>query len=448
MAVNVVMPQMGESVAEGTVTSWLKKPGQSIKRDEPLLEISTDKVDTVVPSPSSGILGKILVEVGKTVAVGTVLATILPSRLEEKSKGRDGKPVKIVPKISTPREPKEHFSTSPHEIITFARSGKPSIIAPSVRSESISSRVEKQTRTKNFYSPAVLRAAIDLRLPLEKLSEIHGTGAGGRLTRDDVLNFATNDRHGAALSSNSFIQHATGTEPGFRPIVEPDDDLVEMSSTRKQIAEHMLRSKQVSAHATSFAEGDMSRVVSAREAHKEEFERREGFALTYMPFVAQAVVRALKDFPILNAAVDGDRIVMKRHVHLGIAVALESGLIVPVVLLAEEKDFIGLARDIYDLANRAREKRLKPEEVHGGTFTITNPGVFGGRWGTPILNQPQVGILGLGAIADRVVAIHSAIAIRPIMDLSLTIDHRIVDGAVSFQFLEKVKQYLENFIWP
>lgn len=423
MYVDVVMPQMGESLAEGTVARWLKKPGEEVKAEEPLLEITTDKVDTEVPAPTSGVLEEILIGEGETVAVGTVLARI---RSAEASAER-------AEKASSDRG---HFA-SDQEVILFSRGRR-------------EAKPEKEKMAAaggaNFYSPAVLSLAREVGLPLDELSRIKGSGAGGRITRKDLAAYLeARGKTAAAAPEAVGISAAYPAVEAGRP---EEETIVPMTTMRKKIAEHMLLSQRVAAHVTGVTECDMTRIVNYREREKENFRKREGFELTYMPFVAVAAIKALRQFPIFNASVVEDKIVLKRNINLGIAVALEDGLIVPVIKRAQEKSFVGLARAINELASKARNKELVPDDVQGGTFTITNPGMFGGLFGTPIINQPQVAILGLGAIVKRPVVINDAIAIRSMMYLSLSFDHRVIDGAVGFQFLEKIRHHLENFDLP
>lgn len=422
MYMDVVMPQMGESLAEGTVVRWLKKPGEEVKAEEPLLEITTDKVDTEVPAPTSGVLEEILIREGETVAVGTVLARIRSAEARAER----------VEKSSSDRG---HFA-SDQEVIIFSRG----------RREAKPEKEKMAARGANFYSPAVLSLAREAGLPLEELSRIKGSGAGGRVTRKDLAAYLeAREKTAAAAPEAVGISAAYPAVEAGRP---EEETIVPMTAMRKKIAEHMLLSQRVAAHVTGVTECDMTRIVDYREREKENFRRREGFELTYMPFVAVAAIKALRQFPIFNSSVVEDKIVLKRNINLGIAVALEDGLIVPVIKRAQEKSFVGLARAINELASKARNKELVPDDVQGGTFTITNPGMFGGLFGTPIINQPQVAILGLGAIVKRPVVIDDAIAIRSMMYLSLSFDHRVIDGAVGFQFLEKIRRYLENFDLP
>jgi pyruvate dehydrogenase E2 component (dihydrolipoamide acetyltransferase) len=365
---DVTMPQMGESIVEGTLTKWLKKPGERIERDEPLFEISTDKVDTEIPSPAAGVVSEILVEEGQTVGINTVVA-----RIEESSvaPGPEGAP---LPPVSAPLSP----------------------------------LVRKLAREHNL-----------------DLSQMQGTGAGGRITKQDVE------------------AHLAQAAPPAAPGAAPQTRIEPLSAMRIKIAEHMVLSKRTSAHVTTIHRVDMTKVARTRERNKAEFQAAYGFSLTYLPFITRAAAAALRHFPLLNASLDGNNIVYHNEINIGIAVALENGLIVPVVRGADEKNVAGLQRAIVDLATRARTRQLKPGEVQGGTFSITNFGSYGSLVGTPIINQPQVAILGVGTVEKTPVVIDDAIAIRSICLLSLSFDHRLIDGALADQFMSKVKQVLE-----
>jgi 2-oxoglutarate dehydrogenase E2 component (dihydrolipoamide succinyltransferase) len=425
MPTNVVMPQMGESVAEGTITRWLKKPGDRIERDEPLFEITTDKVDAEIPSPASGILTKILAHENETVPVNTVVAII------------DGQDAVVAPEAA----PKEAPAPAPG---VEAPATPPAVAAEAARvTEQYAARPVGKIRS----SPLVRRIAREHNVDL---ALVKGTGLGGRISKKDILAFLehpTPARAGAQPAKTT--QAAPPVAPAGQAIsFTGPTHVVPMTPQRRQIAEHMALSKKTSAHVTTVFEVDMSRIVELRERSAEEFERRHGLKLTFTPFIAQAAVEAIRQFPIFNSSVDGTNIVYKQAINLGIAVALESGLIVPVIKHAEEKNFLGLARAIQDLASRARSKRLNVEEVQEGTFTITNPGIFGSLFGTPIIHQPQVAILGVGVIEKRPVIRNDAIAIRSMAYLMLTFDHRIIDGAVADQFMAYLKSLLENWQEP
>ncbi|HEY7699196.1 MAG TPA: dihydrolipoamide acetyltransferase family protein, partial [Vicinamibacteria bacterium] len=398
MPTPVVMPQMGESLSEGTITKWLKKPGERVERDEPLFEITTDKVDTEVPAPASGILGRILVNEGVTVAVGTTVAEI-----------GDGAPETASAEAApAPAAGGGHFRSS-HEPSTFQRRGAPAPAPPPPPATG---------ENRGRLSPAVLSLASESGLDIQELLKIPGSGRGGRISRRDVERYLSARGARAPMAAAPMpaappaaIQSAPAGPPAhYRYQPEPGDKLVSMSPMRKQIAEHMIWSQQISAQVTSFSECDMHRIVRYRDESRARFEEEEGVPLTFLPFVAESTVKALKEFPIFNASVVGDQIAFKKHIHLGVAVALEEGLIVPVVQNADEMNFVGLARAIHRLAEAARSRRLTPADVRGASFTITNPGMFGGLMGTPMIAQPQVAILGLGAVTKKPVVVDDAIA--------------------------------------
>jgi pyruvate dehydrogenase E2 component (dihydrolipoamide acetyltransferase) len=419
MATPVVMPQMGESIAEGTIVRWIKKVGESVERDEPLFEISTDKVDAEIPSPAAGVLTDIKVQEGETVPVNSVVGTIgqageaasAPSAATQQADGQSASTE--MPAVATARQvaatPSAADKSANRETVT------PSTVAPA---QAHSGNGRRRS------SPLVRRIAKDHDVDI---AQIAGSGIGGRVTKSDIL---------------GYIERA----PAARPeIPRPTADRVEkLSVMRKKIAEHMVMSRRTSAHVHSVFHVNFSTVERLRQQKKGEYEQA-GARLTYMSFIAKVIVDALRRHPILNASLDGDNVVYKKDINLGVAVALDSGLIVPVVKNADEKNLLGLSRAIADVAERARSKRLNPEEVHGGTFTITNPGQFGAQFGIPIINQPQVAILGVGTIEKRPVVIDDAIGIRTMAYLTLGYDHRLIDGAVADQFMADVKERLENF---
>ncbi len=460
MSTQVVMPQMGESITEGTITKWHKKPGEPVDRDEPLFEITTDKVDTEVPSPAAGVLEQILVQEGETVAVGTIVGMVGDGKAVATSTAATTQ--ETASKAEQPTEGGGHFRSS-HQPQTFQRRRKQET-PPPPSPEPPKAPATPGGERHGQLSPVVAALAAKHNLPMEELLLIPGSGRGGRITKKDVLGYL--ERRPAAGASSppaviapkpappataavSQAQGTTATPPAqylYQP--EPDDKLVPMNTMRQQIAEHMIWSQQISAQVTSFTECDMQRIVRYRDEHRARFEETNGVPLTFLPFVADATVRALKEFPIFNSSVVGDQIAFKKHVHLGIAVALEQGLIVPVIRNADEMNFTGLARGIHTVAEKARTRGLLPVDVQGATFTITNPGMFGGLTGTPMIAQPQVAILGLGAIQKKPVVVDDAIAIRPIMVLALTFDHRVIDGATGFQFLERIRVQLEQAELP
>ena len=401
MSTPVLMPQMGESIAEGTVVRWIKKVGDQVDRDEPLFEISTDKVDAEIPSPAAGVLSEIRVKEGETVAVNSVVATIGDSVAEPVQPDQPDQPVQ-------PDQPDQP-----------------------VQSDQPAQAGEDPRRARS--SPLVRRIAREHNVDI---AAIAGSGIGGRVTKQDILGFIEHQPVAApAKASTQYI-------PAFRP-GEPVE-IVPMGVMRKKIAEHMVLSRRTSAHVHSVFEVNFSRVAQLREQKKAAYDR-DGAKLTFLSFITRAVAGALRAFPLLNSSLDGDNVVYKKDINIGVAVALDWGLIVPVLKKADEQSLLGLSRGIADLAARARAKQLKPEDVQGGTFTITNPGTFGAQFGMPIINQPQVAILGIGAIEKRAVVVDDAIGIRPMAYLTLGYDHRLVDGAVADQFLAQVKETLEKF---
>jgi len=447
-AVDVVMPQMGVSVSEGTITKWLKSEGDAIVADEPLLEISTDKVDTEVPAPAGGVLGPIVVQEGETVDVGTTIATILPEG--------------ATPPAPTPPLPATQEAAAEASAASGAEGpAVPVEAAAAVEPPRVSAPPE-DGNGRAFISPVVARIAAEHAVDV---SAVPGTGRGGRVTKQDILAFIEQGAAGAEAAPEApphlepppkppapppVVAPAAPTAPPAAP-PEAGESFEPMTVMRKAIAEHMIRSVATSAHVTTIFEIDMSRVVSIRESMKKEFAEQHGVKLTYLPFIARAVVDALGAWPRMNAEIRGDQIVTKSFVNLGIAVALDDGkgLIVPVIHNAEEKNLLGLTRAIGDLAERARTKKLLPDDVQGGTFTITNPGGFGAIGGTPIINQPQVAILDVEAIVKRPVVVtdeygNDSIAIRPMMNLCLSYDHRLVDGAYAAPFMRDLKISLET----
>jgi 2-oxoglutarate dehydrogenase E2 component (dihydrolipoamide succinyltransferase) len=448
------MPQMGESIAEGTIVRWIKKVGDTVDRDEPLFEISTDKVDAEIPSPAAGVLAEIKVKEGETVAVNSVVATI-GAQGEARSAGPEASPEARAEAGSPPvtaAQPQPDGSPSPRSAPARADAPAPPgkgpggggpVTAPaagmerSANGEGVLSK-DEQRRAKS--SPLVRKIAKEHRIDIRGLQ---GSGLGGRVTKHDILGFI---EHGAATSPSTTPGGPASPADGHTPVFKGGEsvEVVPMTVMRRKIAEHMVVSRRTSAHVHSVFEVNFSRVAQLREQKKAEYERA-GAKLTYMSFITKGVVDALRAVPIVNASVDGDNVVYKKEINIGIAVALDWGLIVPVLKNADEKNLLGLSRAISDLATRARAKGLKPEEVQGGTFTITNPGNFGAQFGLPIINQPQVAILGVGAIEKRAVVIDDAIAIRPMAYLALGFDHRLIDGAVSDRFMAHIKGQLEQF---
>jgi 2-oxoglutarate dehydrogenase E2 component (dihydrolipoamide succinyltransferase) len=433
MATDVIMPQMGESIAEGTITKWIKNVGDTVSRDEPLFEISTDKVDAEIPSPAAGTLTEILVAPGQTVGVNTVVARIGEAG-EKAAALPPAKPAEAPPPAPAAREAAPPPPPAP--------SPKPAP-APSVPA---GGSFEERIRTRS--SPLVRKIAAENQV---EIGEVEGSGISGRVTKNDILSFIDNRKSGPRRT-------APATEPAARAEAAPSaprevprtgrEEVVPMSVMRRKIAERMVESRRTSAHVATVFSIDYSAVDRLRRQNKDSFLAANGVKLTFLPFIFQAVTSALKKFRELNASIDGDDIVYHNDVHLGMAVALDWGLIVPVIKNADERSILGLARASQDLAERARTKKLKPEEVAGGTFTVTNPGVYGSLFGTPIIVQPQVAILGVGTIEKRPVVItdssgNDSIGIRTMGYLALSFDHRLIDGAVADQFMAEVKKTLE-----
>jgi 2-oxoglutarate dehydrogenase E2 component (dihydrolipoamide succinyltransferase) len=514
MPTDVIMPQMGESIFEGTITKWLKKPGESIQRDEPLFEISTDKVDAEIPAPTSGVLKEIKVDEGTTVQVNTVVGIIdeagaaaatapqpakaaaqpIPSPASAgeptpkpaatqatpaKPPTREGKPTAPAPRevpAAAPRDAEQETEipaylrdrdageseARPRQREAVARHPETVIEFPKEEEGEEGERIRS--------SPLVRRLAREHQVDLH---QVPGTGLGGRITKDDIQRFI--EQHPAGAPSAPPARPAVAAQapaapaaqaPAYQmgaaapsmPVAQPapagpiptPGEIVPMTAMRKKIAERMVESKRTSAHVHSVYEVDMTRIVKLRDRLKNDFERRTGSKLTFMPFFCRAAIHGIRQFPIINSSVEGDNIHYHRNVNLGIAVALDWGLIVPVVKNAEEKNFLGLQRAITDLAERARAKKLLPDEVAGGTFSITNPGNYGQMFGLPIIMQPQVAIMGIGNIRKQPVVLTDengtdSIAIRSMCHISLGYDHRVVDGAVADQFLREVSGYLQNW---
>jgi pyruvate dehydrogenase E2 component (dihydrolipoamide acetyltransferase) len=431
----VKMPQLGETVVEGTILKWLKEEGDEVEVDEPLFEISTDKVDTEVPASTAGTLTKIIVPEGATVSVGTDVAEIsedgaAPARPETKAE-----PASVEPSAEPERETKEPGPSAPPPDETPSRAPEPP-------------RPAGGGPRAQILSPLVRRLAAEHDVDL---AQVTGTGTGGRITKTDVLAFAeSRGAEGpAAAPATALAAARSATAPTAAPTtaaaVAAGEEVVPVSHIRKAIAEHMKHSLDVSARAWNAVEVNMENVARLRERHKEAFKTREGFNLTYMPFVSRAVTEALLAHPMVNSELRGDEIVVRHFVNMGIAVSYDEGLIVPVLKGTDTMNLLGIARGIDDLAKRARAKKLKPDEVHGGTFTITNPGPFGSLISVPIINQPQTGILAFDTVEKRAVVIDDAIAIRHMVYLSMSWDHRVIDGALASQFLSRVKENLETW---
>ncbi len=423
----VVMPKLGESIIEATITKWLKQEGDTIEEDDSLVEIATDKVDSEIPSPVEGTLKKIHYQEGETVAVGTVIALIDLG-------GEDTAGGSEETETSKPEEPVQKVETKKKE---SPQQAKPHDFASSSR----------------FYSPLVKNIAKQENISIEELDTIKGSGKDDRVNKSDILRYIDDRKSGKVTKPKQTI---TPSVPQGKVVEQPTvtagvgDEIIEMDRMRRLIADHMVMSKHTSAHVTMFHEVDMTKVVTWREKIKDAFLKREGEKLTFTPIFMEASAKALRDFPMVNTSVDGYNIIKRKNINIGMATALPTGnLIVPVIKNADQKNLVGLAKDVNDLANRARNNKLLPDEIQGGTFTVTNFGQFGNYTGAPIINQPQVAILGLGTIRKKPVVIEmdsgDVIGIRQMMILSLAFDHRVVDGALGGMFLQRVAKYLEEF---
>jgi len=480
MSTPVIMPQMGESIAEGTITKWLKKVGDAIKRDEPIFEISTDKVDAEIPSPVAGTLTEIKVNEGQTVPINTVVAVIGEAG-EQAASAPAPAPAAAAPAPKAPEaqpappahQPETRPAAPPPAPTPAAAAPPPPPPAPerppapqpSPAPAAQGGQVESiEERIRRRSSPLVRKIAQDNAIDI---GDIEGTGIHNRVTKNDVLSYLENRKvagpaPAAAPASPAPSRAATApaevvgrAEPAEAPAPRPAipltdrDEVVAMSKIRKITAENMILSKRTSAHVTTVFQVDYTNIAKIRAKHKDAFLEKNGVKLTYLPFIFRAAIQALREFPQVNASIDGDNIVYHKDIHLGMAVALDWGLIVPVIKNADEKSILGLARASQDLAERARTKRLKPEEIQGGTFTVTNPGVFGSLFGTPIIPQPQVAILGVGTIEKRPVVVtdengQDALGIRTVGYLALSFDHRLIDGADADRFMASVKKMLET----
>jgi pyruvate dehydrogenase E2 component (dihydrolipoamide acetyltransferase) len=467
MAVDIVMPQMGESIFEGTITKWLKKPGDKVERDEPLFEISTDKVDAEIPSPSAGVLKEIKVGEGKTVPIQTVVGVI-----DAASSASAAAPAAAATKAP---EPPKAAAPAP-ALKPAATAAPPPSPRPASPAPAAGASAPPHPASERIHSsPLVRRMAKEHGVDL---AAVPGTGAGGRVSKQDIEAFIAGSAPSSAGAENAAgpaslapppapaaVSRASAPPPppatsggqaqvAFESAVPREKmyfgnyEVQPMSIMRQRIAEHMIASKHVSPHVYSVDEVDMTKVASLRAKSKDEFEKRYETKLTFMPFFVKAAVAGLRAYPTMNASLDGINVILHKEINIGIAVALDWGLIVPVIKNADEKNILGIQRNLNDLAERARTKKLKPEEVQESTFSITNPGVFGGLFGLPVISQPNVGILGLGAIEKRPVVINDSIAIRSMCYVTLSYDHRVVDGAIAHQFLHQVKETLENWSEP
>lgn len=462
MVVDLVMPKMGESIMEGTILKWHKKPGDKVERDETVLEISTDKVDTEVPSPESGVISEVMFNEGDVVQVGNAIAKIntngeagataaptTEAKQEEK---------KEEPKVETPKETPQQEAKEVDTLVEEPESAKLS------------------ETSDRFYSPLVMNIARKEGIGFAELESISGTGAGGRVSKKDILAYLENRKSGkttqpAAQTQKPATQPAqTSSQPAAKPQAQTQTkkelpkfevdyneeglSVLEFDNIRQKMAEHMVASMAISPHVNAIAECDLSAVDKARKEMNKDFPEKEGFKMTYMPFIAEATVKALKDFPLINSIIDDTatpfKAIMRNKINLGMAVAMDNGgLIVPIIKNADGKNLVGLARDISDLGKRAKVKKLSLDEIQGGTFTISNYGVFGNIIGTMIINQPQVAILGVGAVKKRPAVLETEqgdfVVIKPMVYLSLSFDHRLIDGALGGQFLMRIVHYLENY---
>jgi 2-oxoglutarate dehydrogenase E2 component (dihydrolipoamide succinyltransferase) len=437
----VIMPKMGESIEEATITKWFVKEGDKVEEDDVLLEIATDKVDSEIPSPVEGVVQKIMYQQDETVAVGSVIAII-----DLDGEGGEEAKTKETDQSETKKEEEEIKVEEPQatELLTEKK-------------EPVASRSDSSGR---FYSPLVRKIAFEEEISQEELDSIEGSGLNGRVQKKDILSFISSRGEKTEPSQKQQAQpqaqqeqptaSAQPEKPRVASSVSAEDEIVQMDRMRKLIAEHMVNSKQVSAHVTNMLEVDVTNVVNWRNANKDEFLKREGVKLTYLPVFLEATVRAIKDYPMINSSVDGDQIIIKKRINLGIAVALpNNNLIVPVIKNADNLNIAGITREMNRLASDARSSKLKPDDIQGGTFTVTNFGTFKNTIGTPIINQPQVAILAVGAIEKKPAVLETpqgdVIAIRHKMFLSLTYDHRIIDGALGGSYLRKVADYIEAF---
>lgn len=422
--VELIMPKMGESIMEATILSWLKKPGDKIEQDESVLEVATDKVDTEVPSTHAGVLKEILAKDGDVVKVGSAIAII----------ATDGDDAKPTDKPATKVEPKPATKTeTPAPVVATQSNGSSHVPAADFKSSS------------RFYSPLVKNIAKEENIPVAELATVPGTGSEGRVTKKDILAYLQQRKSGQSIAPA-----LAATKPIVPASINAGDEIIQMDRMRKMIAERMVDSKRISPHVTSFVEADVTNIVLWRNKMKNEFQKQEGSSLTFTPIFIEAVAKAIKDFPMINIQVDGDRIIKKKDINIGMAVALPTGnLIVPVIKNADQYNLRGLAKMVNDIATRARDNKLKPDELSGGTYSVSNVGSFGNVMGTPIIMQPQVAILALGAIQKKPAILETptgdVIAIRHKMFLSHSYDHRVVDGSLGGMFVRRVADYLEQF---
>jgi len=448
--IELKMPKMGESIMEATILNWLKKEGDNVEEDETILEIATDKVDTEIPSPVSGVLLKILHQVDAVVPIGTPIALI------------EGEGEAAIPAPSETQIPKSSASVDFEQVAdvqiqesktNLSLSEEDNVAAPVVIPQ-LEGRPEN--KAKRFYSPLVKSIAKKNNISSAELDTIAGTASKGRVSKQDILHYISvgrksgNNRGTQTIAGGNSTRTSTSISEAPKIVRSGEDEIIEMGRMRKLIADHMVMSKQTSPHVTSFVEVDVTEIVEWRNRIKENFERSHGEKITYTPIFIESVVKAIHDYPMINISVDGNRIIKKKNIHIGMATALQSGnLIVPVIKHADQHSLLGLTKQVNDLAQRARKNELKPDDIQGGTFTITNVGTFGNVMGTPIINQPQVAILAIGAIRKKPAVIETEkgdfIGIRHLMFMSLSYDHRVVDGFLGGSFLRKIADYLEDF---
>ncbi|MCH8902637.1 MAG: 2-oxo acid dehydrogenase subunit E2 [Bacteroidetes bacterium] len=464
--IDLIMPKMGESIMEATILKWLKKEGDQVEMDEPILEIATDKVDSEVPSPVDGILGKTLFEVDDTVPVGQVIATILTDsdapattpdatiEAPEVDQTPASVPTTAGTQSQTQTESDQMARQSPPQPATqpAGTNGDPLETPVTVGTTATATKLSSRGQNGNgFFSPLVLNIAKQENIAMEELTSLTGTGLSGRVTKKDILNYVKVRVPGAQPVQTPVEPSPVPTQTQTPPITpSAGDEIIEMDRMRKLIAEHMVRSVTTAPHVTSFVEADVTNMVAWRNKIKAEFEQREGEKITFTPIFIEAIIKAMKDFPMINSSVDGNNIIVKKDINMGLATALPSGnLIVPVIKKADQKNLVGLTKEVNDLARRARENKLQPDEISGGTFTLTNVGVFGNLMGTPIINQPESAVLATGTIKKKPVVLETehgdVIAIRHMMFLSLSYDHRIIDGFVGGSFLRRIADEMEAF---
>ncbi len=445
------MPKMGESVTDATITKWLKNPGDTIELDDPIVELATDKVDSEIPSPVEGVLKEQLFKEGDTVEVDTVIAIIEMEGEEEEAEDAPAE------QVSQPAA-EEQKQSAPEAESAAPAATKDAPAEARAESQDTQTPAARTGHSDRFYSPLVRSIAREENIPMEELEQVPGTGKNNRLTKDDLLKYLEARGEQPAATKQPAKETPKASSPPAKTAkpsapaipVGDKDEVVEMDRMRKLIADHMVMSEDTSVHITLFREVDMTPIVNWRNKNKAIMQEREGEKLTFTPIFIEAIAKALKDYPMMNVSLDGQKIIKRKNINVGMAAALPDGnLIVPVIKNADHKNLLGLAKEVNDLAGRARGNKLQPDEIQGGTFTLTNFGTFGATMGTPIINQPQVGILGVGLIQKKPVVVETpegdTIGIRHMMDLSLGCDHRIVDGALGGLFLQRVAEYLENF---